>query len=206
MLERTEPKRDALTTLIKPARIDCTETIISTALPNVALSKPLKVSLRSEAANSSVASPKIFARGINAKKLNQNVSRGPHSNNPDAMPKGTHTSGTQKGCKRIALRPTRSSGSTLMSSSSTCGTSSSLHPSASKSGFAKMLALRAFRFCNAFALRANVTPTVLCRNFIAMAFNLKTLTFPIAFASKRSKRSNASKSNISRITPPVPSI
>mmetsp|Transcript_29259 Transcript_29259/g.88549 ORF Transcript_29259/g.88549 Transcript_29259/m.88549 type:complete len:250 (+) Transcript_29259:410-1159(+) len=105
MLESTDPNKDALTMLNRPARMDWTDTIISTALPNVAFSKPLTVSLRRETANSSVASPRIFASGTSAKKFSQNVHWSPQPCVPATMPSGTQTRGTQNGCTKIVLSP-----------------------------------------------------------------------------------------------------
>lgn len=53
----------ALTMAKRFERIDWIATIISTALPKVAFNSPVTVSLWMEPANSSVESPRIFARG-----------------------------------------------------------------------------------------------------------------------------------------------
>mmetsp|Transcript_107710 Transcript_107710/g.304697 ORF Transcript_107710/g.304697 Transcript_107710/m.304697 type:complete len:327 (+) Transcript_107710:326-1306(+) len=79
MLDSTEPSSESLTTERMPFRRACTETIISTALPKLALRRPLIVSLCSDAASSSVASPRILANGIKARKLNQKDQESPQS-------------------------------------------------------------------------------------------------------------------------------
>lgn len=65
-------------------------TISSTALPNVALTKPPRVS-PSRAAISSVAKERMAARGMMAKKLRVKTNVGFHSYVPAMSPKGTKT-------------------------------------------------------------------------------------------------------------------
>jgi len=65
------PKRLPCTTSTSPSLRANTDSIISTAFPNVAFSKPPTTSPLAMA-NSSVDQPKIFARGTIAKKLEKN--------------------------------------------------------------------------------------------------------------------------------------
>mmetsp|Transcript_120817 Transcript_120817/g.337132 ORF Transcript_120817/g.337132 Transcript_120817/m.337132 type:complete len:232 (-) Transcript_120817:69-764(-) len=107
MLDNTDPSREVFTTSYNPARRDWTATIISTALPNVALRRPVMASFLMEAANSSVASPRIFASGTRARKFSQNVHAAPQSRYLDKIPSGAQTRGMQRGCTKIARRPRR---------------------------------------------------------------------------------------------------
>eukprot|EP00971_Amphidinium_carterae_P065600 1299696-Amphidinium_carterae.1 len=85
-LERIDPSRDSLTIVKRPVRRACTDTIISTALPNEAFSKPLTVSFCKTAATSSVPSPSTLAKGTKAAKLSQKVQLAPHPLNADSTP------------------------------------------------------------------------------------------------------------------------
>mmetsp|Transcript_118057 Transcript_118057/g.345753 ORF Transcript_118057/g.345753 Transcript_118057/m.345753 type:complete len:258 (+) Transcript_118057:674-1447(+) len=112
--DSTEPSSDVFTTVKSPFRRDCTATIISTALPKVALRRPVMASFLTEAPNSSVASPRILARGTRARKFSQKVHASPQSQYLDIMPRGTHTRGMQKGWRKIVLRPRRLLGPSTM--------------------------------------------------------------------------------------------
>mmetsp|Transcript_23932 Transcript_23932/g.59655 ORF Transcript_23932/g.59655 Transcript_23932/m.59655 type:complete len:265 (+) Transcript_23932:677-1471(+) len=105
MLERTEPRRVALTTSMRPALNVCIVMIISTAFPKVALSKPLTTSLCKHASSSSVASPRILASGTMARKLSQKVQAESQPNCAERMPRGKATKSVLKGWKRIDLIP-----------------------------------------------------------------------------------------------------
>mmetsp|Transcript_47689 Transcript_47689/g.103725 ORF Transcript_47689/g.103725 Transcript_47689/m.103725 type:complete len:315 (+) Transcript_47689:813-1757(+) len=106
--ESTDPSKVALTTPMRPARMVCKVITISTALPKVALRRPASMSFLSPAASSSVASPRIFARGTSAKKLNQNVLEMPQPILSERTPSGKHTSKMFNGCIRIPCSPSPS--------------------------------------------------------------------------------------------------
>mmetsp|Transcript_1572 Transcript_1572/g.4634 ORF Transcript_1572/g.4634 Transcript_1572/m.4634 type:complete len:209 (-) Transcript_1572:270-896(-) len=97
ILDSTEPSKVALTTFTRPARRVCTVMIISTAFPKVALSKPLMTSLCKQASSSSVASPRILASGISAKKFSQKTQFGSHPNREAVTPRGSASKNTLNG-------------------------------------------------------------------------------------------------------------
>mmetsp|Transcript_19388 Transcript_19388/g.58371 ORF Transcript_19388/g.58371 Transcript_19388/m.58371 type:complete len:227 (-) Transcript_19388:204-884(-) len=107
MLDNTEPSSESLTTGRRLARSACTETIISTAFPKLAFRRPLTVSLPRDAASSSVASPRILASGMSARKFSQNVHETPQPRRGERRPSGTQTSRTHMGCTKIVYRPRR---------------------------------------------------------------------------------------------------
>mmetsp|Transcript_23010 Transcript_23010/g.48944 ORF Transcript_23010/g.48944 Transcript_23010/m.48944 type:complete len:203 (-) Transcript_23010:4-612(-) len=107
-LESTEPSSVAFTTCVRPARRVCTMITISTALPKVAFRRPASMSFFSPAASSSVASPRIFARGTKAMKLSQKVVVLPHPNPSDAKPRGKENSRQLMGCMSMLMIPTAS--------------------------------------------------------------------------------------------------
>mmetsp|Transcript_89532 Transcript_89532/g.252275 ORF Transcript_89532/g.252275 Transcript_89532/m.252275 type:complete len:334 (+) Transcript_89532:275-1276(+) len=97
MLESTEPNSDVFTMYMRPRLREKIVTIISTAFPNVALSRPVTVSFANPAASSSVPSPRIFASGTSATKLSQNVQVSPQSCHFAMMPSGHATSSKENG-------------------------------------------------------------------------------------------------------------
>mmetsp|Transcript_76773 Transcript_76773/g.222892 ORF Transcript_76773/g.222892 Transcript_76773/m.222892 type:complete len:398 (+) Transcript_76773:239-1432(+) len=101
MFDKMEPSNVDFITVNSPFLSKAIVMIISTALPKVAFNMPLSISFFKQAANSSVASPRIFASGIRAKKLNQKVQLSDHPRIPEAKPKGTHTSRVQILLKKI---------------------------------------------------------------------------------------------------------
>lgn len=56
-------------------------------------------------ANSSVASPKSFAKGKRATKLSRKVQPSPQSHVAEAAPNGTKTSRSEKGDQKISHKP-----------------------------------------------------------------------------------------------------
>mmetsp|Transcript_63142 Transcript_63142/g.195908 ORF Transcript_63142/g.195908 Transcript_63142/m.195908 type:complete len:225 (-) Transcript_63142:222-896(-) len=107
MLESTEPRSEVFTTCVRLAFSALTVMIISTALPKVALSRPLMVSLPREAASSSVASPRILASGTMAAKFSQKVHAGSQPSTEEATPSGNNARRTQKGWSRMDFMPRR---------------------------------------------------------------------------------------------------
>merc|ERR1719491_2260716 len=105
MLESIEPSIVDFTTTYSWLLRKLTVIIISTALPKVALSKPLSMSLLSVMASSSVASPNILASGIMAQKFNQNVQDGLPPRYGDRMPQGTHRRRREMGLMRMFFKP-----------------------------------------------------------------------------------------------------
>mmetsp|Transcript_47744 Transcript_47744/g.87463 ORF Transcript_47744/g.87463 Transcript_47744/m.87463 type:complete len:291 (-) Transcript_47744:15-887(-) len=105
MLDSTDPSNVAFTTSKRPARKVCIMMTISTALPKVAFKRPASMSFLRPAASSSVASPRIFARGTIAKKHSQNVTTFPHSRKWDATPKGANTISVFNGWFSSERRP-----------------------------------------------------------------------------------------------------
>mmetsp|Transcript_70463 Transcript_70463/g.206140 ORF Transcript_70463/g.206140 Transcript_70463/m.206140 type:complete len:231 (-) Transcript_70463:56-748(-) len=123
-LDRTLPRSVPLTTSIWPARMVWTIKIISTALPNVAFSKPPTVSLFRPAASSSVASPMSLARGIIARKFSQKVQTLLHSRSEAATATGQAIRRAEMGSRRIrCLKPSKLLG--LCFQPRGCGESSS---------------------------------------------------------------------------------
>mmetsp|Transcript_92946 Transcript_92946/g.268418 ORF Transcript_92946/g.268418 Transcript_92946/m.268418 type:complete len:381 (-) Transcript_92946:103-1245(-) len=106
-LDNTEPSKVALTTSIRPIRNVWMVMIISTAFPKVAFNKPLITSLCKQASNSSVASPRIFARGINAKKFIQKVNWTFQPYADEMIPSGKKRSSTENGCHKMDCMPSR---------------------------------------------------------------------------------------------------
>mmetsp|Transcript_142426 Transcript_142426/g.442881 ORF Transcript_142426/g.442881 Transcript_142426/m.442881 type:complete len:273 (+) Transcript_142426:835-1653(+) len=123
--ERMEPRSVLFTNRMRWPRSDWTMMTTSTALPNVAFSRPASMSFFRPAASSSVASPRIFARGMRAKKLSTNVTTSPlipvsrrrisssrtwttTSPKPpcsDQSPRGKHISSQDSGCFSMLIRP-----------------------------------------------------------------------------------------------------
>mmetsp|Transcript_105019 Transcript_105019/g.254960 ORF Transcript_105019/g.254960 Transcript_105019/m.254960 type:complete len:229 (+) Transcript_105019:793-1479(+) len=103
--ERIEPSNEDLTIPKRPFRSVCTVRIISTALPSVAFSRPLSVSLWMAAASSSVVSPRNLARGMMPRMLSQKVQAMPHPRNPEQMPRGRHKSRKENGCTKMDFSP-----------------------------------------------------------------------------------------------------
>mmetsp|Transcript_18651 Transcript_18651/g.48382 ORF Transcript_18651/g.48382 Transcript_18651/m.48382 type:complete len:207 (-) Transcript_18651:4-624(-) len=91
-LDKTDPRSVALTTSVLPARNVWTIMTISTAFPKVAFKRPASTSLCKPAASSSVASPRIFARGTSAKKFRPKTGTGPQSSQNAVNPSGKQTS------------------------------------------------------------------------------------------------------------------
>mmetsp|Transcript_54562 Transcript_54562/g.137765 ORF Transcript_54562/g.137765 Transcript_54562/m.137765 type:complete len:215 (-) Transcript_54562:262-906(-) len=89
-LDKMEPNKLPCTTLTKPALIALIVTIISTALPKVAFSKP-PIICPVCAARHSVEAPRIPANGTIAVKLQAKVHAQPHSRFGLRMPSGTKT-------------------------------------------------------------------------------------------------------------------
>mmetsp|Transcript_13512 Transcript_13512/g.37096 ORF Transcript_13512/g.37096 Transcript_13512/m.37096 type:complete len:254 (-) Transcript_13512:353-1114(-) len=154
MFDKIEPNKVALTTFRSPFRRVCTDRIISTALPSVAFNNPLIVSFLIAAANSSVPSPKIFARGISAKMFNQKVYAAPQSRKCETTPRGMKTKSTEKGCQKMDMSP-----ATLLELPS------------------------AFAFASSEAYvglpSPCLSPETLCRSRIARALTFKALMLPL---------------------------
>mmetsp|Transcript_6592 Transcript_6592/g.18182 ORF Transcript_6592/g.18182 Transcript_6592/m.18182 type:complete len:223 (-) Transcript_6592:70-738(-) len=104
--DKIEPINDCCTTLTRFALMAFTVTIISTALPKVALSKPPTICPVC-AARASVAAPRMAARGTMAMKFKLKVASGPHSILPEQMPRGTKTKRRLMGWRKISWRPRR---------------------------------------------------------------------------------------------------
>mmetsp|Transcript_110595 Transcript_110595/g.323621 ORF Transcript_110595/g.323621 Transcript_110595/m.323621 type:complete len:201 (+) Transcript_110595:955-1557(+) len=104
-LDRTEPRSEHFTTSMKPARRVCIIMTTSTAFPKVAFRRPANMSFLSPAASSSVASPKIFARGTRATKLSPKVGTSPHLRKFDTIPRGKHISKHDNGCLSMESTP-----------------------------------------------------------------------------------------------------
>mmetsp|Transcript_26345 Transcript_26345/g.57201 ORF Transcript_26345/g.57201 Transcript_26345/m.57201 type:complete len:235 (-) Transcript_26345:31-735(-) len=102
--DKMEPIKDCCTTPTRPALMALMVTIISTALPKVALRRPPTI-CPTCAAKASVEAPSTAARGTIAKKFKAKVGKQPHSRMPEAMPRGTHTSRTLIGCIKMFFRP-----------------------------------------------------------------------------------------------------
>ena len=85
------PSKLVATTVYKPFCSAASASIISTTLPNVALSRPPTVSPK-RTARSSVTSPSTSASGSSAPKFSANVGTAPQPRRTLTAPKGTHSS------------------------------------------------------------------------------------------------------------------
>mmetsp|Transcript_3228 Transcript_3228/g.9460 ORF Transcript_3228/g.9460 Transcript_3228/m.9460 type:complete len:293 (-) Transcript_3228:8-886(-) len=106
-LLRMLPRREPFTTSVRPSLSAKTERIISTALPNVAFSRPPMVS-PTLMASSSVANPKTAARGRIARKLRAKMTSARPSKMAGArMATGTSVSRKESGCPRMCVQRLR---------------------------------------------------------------------------------------------------
>mmetsp|Transcript_43337 Transcript_43337/g.114646 ORF Transcript_43337/g.114646 Transcript_43337/m.114646 type:complete len:305 (+) Transcript_43337:735-1649(+) len=134
MFDRMEPRSVAFTTRYWPSLRKATVMIISTAFPKVAFRRPLNMSFLRHAANSSVASPRIFASGIRARKFSQKTVESLKPSRYPNTPRGEQTRRRHIGERKICLSATMLSGraslplSLPLSSSCSIGASSSPPP------------------------------------------------------------------------------
>mmetsp|Transcript_56924 Transcript_56924/g.157550 ORF Transcript_56924/g.157550 Transcript_56924/m.157550 type:complete len:225 (+) Transcript_56924:984-1658(+) len=162
--ERMEPSNVHFTTSSLEVRSVCTVSIISTAFPSVAFRRPLSVSLRIAAANSSVASPRNLASGTMPAMFSQKVQAGPQPQWPEATPNGRNTKSTEKGCRKIDFNPSQLFGPSNVETSGL----SSPGPSPGTT------------LCNGWYMPLSCTskPCTRWRSFMAMAFSRNGLIWP----------------------------
>mmetsp|Transcript_22088 Transcript_22088/g.58455 ORF Transcript_22088/g.58455 Transcript_22088/m.58455 type:complete len:206 (+) Transcript_22088:1286-1903(+) len=174
-LDKMDPNNDVFTNTMSFFVIATIVKIISTALPKVAFSSPEAASLCKAAANSSVPSPRIFARGMRAAKLNQKVIIDGHLQTPDATPNGMNTSKTEKGWMKMHFSPARLSGPGWIFNP--CE-----EPAGGRSTSSKSWALSYVTL----SLLGNLTFDPWCLHFIAMRFTTKGwASFPPRRLAKR---------------------
>mmetsp|Transcript_7089 Transcript_7089/g.17590 ORF Transcript_7089/g.17590 Transcript_7089/m.17590 type:complete len:220 (+) Transcript_7089:654-1313(+) len=97
------PSKLPCTTSTSPSLSANTDSIISTAFPKVAFSRP-PITSPDAMASSSVDQPKIFARGTMAKKFEKNISAGPRFQWLPPMPGMAHSSSRLSGLQKMNLK------------------------------------------------------------------------------------------------------